>query len=331
MADLKYEITEYLGVIKEKKGGWKKELNLVSWAGKAPKYDVRDWSEDHQKMSKGVTLTEEELLGLYSLIGELFFSGSDNTDRSETALTAPLNSEQKEMIDESADAESESSQETHDYGDVFLEELTRLEKELTDIGITSDDNTDDGQCLSEDDTISKGDEKAEEIRIIPADIQAIEETQADRKLEKAFRKKYQLIKRILSEEDKHDWHTVNDICEMISDEFSKEPEWELFQTVKIILSNASWIENRSTYYRWMPKQFKNVRCPKCGRYIIEKRGRKSGIVFYGCSGYPECDVSYWDKPTGDICPDCGSMVVEIKGRNGAVRCSNPECKFNGKK
>lgn len=74
-----------------------------------------------------------------------------------------------------------------------------------------------------------------------------------------------------------------------------------------------------------------VKCPKCGSDIIEKRGRKSGKVFYGCSAYPECDVSYWDRPTGEMCPDCGSMLVKTKGRNGTVKCSNPECKYKEKK
>ena len=74
-----------------------------------------------------------------------------------------------------------------------------------------------------------------------------------------------------------------------------------------------------------------VKCPKCGKDIIEKKGRKSGKLFYGCSGYPECDVVFWDKPTGDICPDCGSMLVKSKGRGGTVKCSNPECKYKEKK
>ena len=74
-----------------------------------------------------------------------------------------------------------------------------------------------------------------------------------------------------------------------------------------------------------------VKCPKCGKDIIEKRGRKSGKVFYGCSGYPECDVSYWDKPTGKMCPECGSMLVKTKGKTGTVKCSNPECKYKEKK
>ena len=74
-----------------------------------------------------------------------------------------------------------------------------------------------------------------------------------------------------------------------------------------------------------------VRCPKCGKDIIEKKGRKSGKLFYGCSGYPECDVVFWDKPTGEICPDCGSMLVRTKGKSGTVKCSNPECKYKEKK
>ncbi len=74
-----------------------------------------------------------------------------------------------------------------------------------------------------------------------------------------------------------------------------------------------------------------IKCPKCGKDIIEKRGRKTGKVFYGCSGYPDCDVSYWDKPTGEMCPECGSMLVKTKGKTGTVKCSNPECKYKEKK
>ena len=40
---------------------WKKELNLISWNGATPKYDIRDWAPDHQKLSKGITLTEDEM------------------------------------------------------------------------------------------------------------------------------------------------------------------------------------------------------------------------------------------------------------------------------
>lgn len=68
MADLKYEIVQSLGVLGESATGWTKELNLVSWNGREPKYDIRDWSPDHEKMGKGVTLTRDEFNALCELI-----------------------------------------------------------------------------------------------------------------------------------------------------------------------------------------------------------------------------------------------------------------------
>ena len=68
MADSKYEIVEELGVLSENSKGWRKELNLISWNGAAPKYDIRDWSPEHEKMGKGVTLTEEEYESLKKLM-----------------------------------------------------------------------------------------------------------------------------------------------------------------------------------------------------------------------------------------------------------------------
>jgi hypothetical protein len=68
MADIKYEIKKEIGVLSESAKGWTKEFNLISWNGGAPKYDLRDWSPEHEKMGKGVTLTEEELQKLRELI-----------------------------------------------------------------------------------------------------------------------------------------------------------------------------------------------------------------------------------------------------------------------
>lgn len=68
MAELTYEITEYLGVLSENAKGWTKELNLISWNGREPKYDIREWSPDHTRMGKGVTLTEEEFETLKAII-----------------------------------------------------------------------------------------------------------------------------------------------------------------------------------------------------------------------------------------------------------------------
>lgn len=68
MADFKFEIVEKVGVISEKASGWAKELNFVSWNGAAPKFDIREWAPNHEKMGKGVTLTLEELKTLKELI-----------------------------------------------------------------------------------------------------------------------------------------------------------------------------------------------------------------------------------------------------------------------
>lgn len=66
--DIKFEIKKEIGVLSESAKGWTKELNLISWNGASPKYDLRDWSPDHEKMGKGVTLTEEELNKLKELL-----------------------------------------------------------------------------------------------------------------------------------------------------------------------------------------------------------------------------------------------------------------------
>lgn len=68
MADFKYEIVEEIGVLSENAKGWRKELNKISWNDASPKYDIRDWAPNHEKMGKGVTLTEEEAQKLKELL-----------------------------------------------------------------------------------------------------------------------------------------------------------------------------------------------------------------------------------------------------------------------
>ena len=68
MADIKFEIRKKIGVLSENAKGWKKGLNLISWNDAAPKYDVRDWAPEHEKMGKGVTLTKEEAESLLKLL-----------------------------------------------------------------------------------------------------------------------------------------------------------------------------------------------------------------------------------------------------------------------
>ena len=68
MADITFEIVEHIGVLSENAKGWTKELNKVSWNGAAAKYDIREWAPEHEKMGKGVTLTEEEARKLKELL-----------------------------------------------------------------------------------------------------------------------------------------------------------------------------------------------------------------------------------------------------------------------
>lgn len=68
MAEITKEIVESYGVISTSATGWTKELNKVSWNGKDAKYDLREWSPDHEKTGKGVTLTDEEFEQLKTLI-----------------------------------------------------------------------------------------------------------------------------------------------------------------------------------------------------------------------------------------------------------------------
>jgi len=68
MAEIKYEVTKHIGILSEGSKGWTRELNLVSWNDREPKYDIRDWSPGREKMGKGVTLTEEEAATLKKLL-----------------------------------------------------------------------------------------------------------------------------------------------------------------------------------------------------------------------------------------------------------------------
>lgn len=71
MADIKYDILKELGVLSENAKGWRKEVNLISWNGGVPKYDIRDWAPEHEKMGKGTTLSEEEIKKLKEILGEI--------------------------------------------------------------------------------------------------------------------------------------------------------------------------------------------------------------------------------------------------------------------
>jgi len=71
-----------------------------------------------------------------------------------------------------------------------------------------------------------------------------------------------------------------------------------------------------------------VACPRCQKPLVERRGKKRK-VFYGCSGYPECQYVLWDEPSGAACPQCGDpLIIKRAAKSGkeTIQCSNPECR-----
>lgn len=68
---IKYEIVDKIGQLSEPSKGWVKELNLISWNDREPKYDLRDWAPEHKKVGKGVTLSIEELKKLRYILNQM--------------------------------------------------------------------------------------------------------------------------------------------------------------------------------------------------------------------------------------------------------------------
>lgn len=70
-----------------------------------------------------------------------------------------------------------------------------------------------------------------------------------------------------------------------------------------------------------------VKCPDCGGEIIEKK-TKRGKLFFGCTSFPECSFTSWDRPTEEKCPVCNGMMLEKLSRGKQRYC--PKC-TEGKK
>ena len=69
-------------------------------------------------------------------------------------------------------------------------------------------------------------------------------------------------------------------------------------------------------------------CPKCGEKLVQRKSKKSGRVFYGCSAWPKCDFVTWNAPTDETCPQCGKTLFQ-KGRQGKC-CLKEGCGYEGK-
>lgn len=69
-SEFNYEVTEAIAVLKTEPNGWTFELNKVSWNGAKPKFDLRKWSPDHDKMGKGITFSEDDALAIVEALKE---------------------------------------------------------------------------------------------------------------------------------------------------------------------------------------------------------------------------------------------------------------------
>ena len=86
MAGITFEVLEKLGVLSESSTGWTKELRLMNWNQRGPRYDLREWSPGDQKASRGITLSLEEIRALQEILMETEFpQDRDDEDQKEQA------------------------------------------------------------------------------------------------------------------------------------------------------------------------------------------------------------------------------------------------------
>jgi hypothetical protein len=71
VAEFAFQVLESFGTLSESENGWTKELTIVSWNNREPKYDLRSWSPNKERMGRGITLSKDELIALKNLLNQL--------------------------------------------------------------------------------------------------------------------------------------------------------------------------------------------------------------------------------------------------------------------
>lgn len=59
--EIKCEVLEHIATLSTNRGGWAKEVNVIRWNNCAAVYDIRSWSPDRDRSSKGITFTDYEM------------------------------------------------------------------------------------------------------------------------------------------------------------------------------------------------------------------------------------------------------------------------------
>lgn len=85
MAVVNFEIYKVLGTLSENKDGWKKQLTCTSWGRYNPKFDLRSWDVEYQGMTKGITLTLEEIIALRDILNDVDLEAALEESRQECA------------------------------------------------------------------------------------------------------------------------------------------------------------------------------------------------------------------------------------------------------
>jgi len=68
MPDINFEIVKHIAVLSTSKHGWTKELNRVKWGNRKAAYDIRLWDPEHERMSRGITLSDSEYAALSAAV-----------------------------------------------------------------------------------------------------------------------------------------------------------------------------------------------------------------------------------------------------------------------
>ena len=79
--EVRFDLMEHIGVLANKDNGWTKEVNIVAWNGGAAKVDVRDWDPEHERMTRGITLFEDEAEKLAKALAERYGFGIGNAPK----------------------------------------------------------------------------------------------------------------------------------------------------------------------------------------------------------------------------------------------------------
>lgn len=106
---IEFKLISRIGVIKTNQAtGWSRELNMVSWNGGIPKYDIRDWNPEHTRMTRGLTLYEDEVMKLAEILGNMFPQNNRTSGVSGVDPSGGGSSERSDVKTEKSDQQSET-------------------------------------------------------------------------------------------------------------------------------------------------------------------------------------------------------------------------------